>query len=67
MDGYVGDIVMILDVKDPSHPEEVGRWWLPGQWTEGGEAPMWKETDHRCHHPSVKVIGFMSVTVMADS
>ena len=23
---------MILDLSDPARPEEVGRWWLPGQW-----------------------------------
>jgi len=51
MEGYVGNIVMILDLKDPSQPEEVGRWWMPGQWTGGGETPTWKGTDHRCHHP----------------
>jgi len=51
MEGYVGNIVMILDLKDPSQPEEVGRWWMPGQWTKGGETPTWKGTDHRCHHP----------------
>jgi hypothetical protein len=42
---------MIVDLKDPSKPEEVGRWWMPGQWTEGGETPTWEDTDHRCHHP----------------
>ena len=30
MDGYVGNIVMILDMKNPAKPEEVGRWWMPG-------------------------------------
>jgi hypothetical protein len=49
--GYVGNIVMILDLADPSRPVEVGRWWMPGQWTEGGETPTWKGTDYRCHHP----------------
>ncbi len=51
MEGYVGNIVMILDLKDPSRPEEVGRWWMPGQWIGGGETPSWEGTDHRCHHP----------------
>jgi hypothetical protein len=50
-DGYLGNIVMILDLKDPARPEEVGRWWLPGQWTEGGEKPTWKGAAHKCHHP----------------
>ena len=44
MDGYVGNIVMILDLSDPEPSrEEVGRWWMPGQWTAGGET---MERDH---------------------
>lgn len=50
-DGYIGNIVMILDLKDPARPEEVGRWWMPGQWTAGGEQPTWKGAAHKCHHP----------------
>jgi hypothetical protein len=50
-DGYVGNIVMILDLADPVRPQEVGRWWMPGQWTAGGEQPTWKRDAHRCHHP----------------
>jgi hypothetical protein len=49
--GYKGNIVMILDLKDPTRPEEVGRWWLPGQWEAGGEEATWKGAAHRCHHP----------------
>jgi hypothetical protein len=51
VEGYVGTIVMILDLIDPSRPREVGRWWMPGQWIAGGETPSWKGRDHRCHHP----------------
>jgi hypothetical protein len=51
MDGYVGNIVMILDLADPARPQEVGRWWMPGQWTGGGETPTWEGRQHRCHHP----------------
>lgn len=54
MEGYLGNIVMILDLKDPAHPEEVGRWWMPGQWVAGGEQATWKGLDHRCHHPMRK-------------
>lgn len=50
-DGYLGNIVMILDLKDPARPEEVGRWWMPGQWTAGGEKPAWTGAAHKCHHP----------------
>src|SRR5262249_20165202 len=31
VDGYVGNIVMILDLEDPARPREVGRWWVAGQ------------------------------------
>jgi hypothetical protein len=51
MDGYVGNIVMILDLSKPEKPQEVGRWWMPGQWTAGGEKPSWSGRQHRCHHP----------------
>jgi len=27
LEGYIGRIVMILDLKNPACPEEVGRWW----------------------------------------
>lgn len=51
-EGYVGNIVMILDLIDPARPVEVGRWWIPGQWTGGGEEYPWSEyVSPRCHHP----------------
>ena len=51
-EGYVGNIGMILDLKDPAKPEEVGRWWIPGQWKAGGEEYPWDDwTPPRCHHP----------------
>jgi hypothetical protein len=51
MEGYVGTIVLIMDLKEPARPREVGRWWMPGQWTAGGEQPTWARDMHRCHHP----------------
>ena len=51
LDGYVGNIVVILDFANPAKPEEVGRWWMPGQWIAGGETPTWTGRNHRCHHP----------------
>jgi len=51
-DGYVGNIVMILDLIDPVRPTEVGRWWIPGQWKAGGEDYPWEGfVTPRCHHP----------------
>ena len=50
--GYIGNIVMILDLIDPANPVEVGRWWIPGQWEAGGEQYPWDNwVPPRCHHP----------------
>jgi hypothetical protein len=44
--------MMILDLQDPARPEEVGRWWVPGQWQAGGEVDPWVDGPApRCHHP----------------
>src|SRR5262245_45983542 len=51
LEGYRGNIVGILDLADPTRPQEVGRWWMPGQWIAGGETPTWEGRAHRCHHP----------------
>ena len=40
IDGYQGNIAMMLDMKNPEKPEEAMRWWMPGQWVAGGETPM---------------------------
>jgi hypothetical protein len=37
VDGYQGQsILLTLDVSDPKNPEEVGRWWWPGQQDNDG-------------------------------
>jgi hypothetical protein len=52
VEGYVGNIAMILDLADPANPKEVGRWWIPGQWQAGGEHYPWGDgVAPRCHHP----------------
>jgi hypothetical protein len=38
MPGYKGQILVILDVSDPAHPKEAGRWWMTGQ--KEGEPPL---------------------------
>jgi hypothetical protein len=50
MKGYVGNILVIYDLRDPQKPEEVSRWWIPGQHTAGGETPSWSGRRHRLHH-----------------
>ena len=50
MEGYVGNILVIYDIRDPSRPEEVARWWMPGQHIAGGETPTWQGYRNRLHH-----------------
>jgi hypothetical protein len=50
MQGYVGNILVIYDLRDPSNPQEVSRWWMPGQHIAGGETPTWSGRRHRLHH-----------------
>src|SRR5215471_9181128 len=50
MDGFVGNILVIYDLRDPAKPEEVSRWWMPGQHTAAGEKPTWSGKRHRLHH-----------------
>jgi hypothetical protein len=51
-EGFIGNIMMILDLANPAKPVEVGRWWIPGQWEAGGEEYPWADwVPPRCHHP----------------
>ena len=50
MDGFVGNILVIYDLRDPARPQEVSRWWMPGQHIAGGETPTWPGKRHRLHH-----------------
>jgi len=50
MDGYVGNILVIYDLARPDAPEEVSRWWMPGQHVAGGETPTWQGYKNRLHH-----------------
>jgi hypothetical protein len=50
MPGYIGNILVIYDIRNPAKPEEVSRWWIPGQHLEGGEKPTWPGRQHRLHH-----------------
>jgi len=50
MEGFVGNILVIYDLARPGKPEEVARWWMPGQHTAGGEKPTWSGYKNRLHH-----------------
>ena len=50
MDGFVGNILVTYDLRDPGKPEEVSRWWMPGQHIAAGEKPTWSGKRHRLHH-----------------
>jgi hypothetical protein len=50
MDGFIGNILVTYDMKDPKKPEEVSRWWIQGQNIAAGEKPTWPGKRHRLHH-----------------
>ena len=50
MEGYVGNILVIYDIRNPARPEEVSRWSMPGQHLAGGEKPTWVGRRNRLHH-----------------
>jgi hypothetical protein len=54
MDGYDGQIYVAVDVSDPTHPKEAGRWWVPGQHVAGGEKPS-TERGISAHGPAIPV------------
>lgn len=53
LDGYSDHIFMIVDMSDPTRPEEVSRWWLPGMWSAGGEQPTWGKHDRVALHHAI--------------
>jgi hypothetical protein len=50
MEGFVGNILVIYDMRDPTNPAEISRWWMPGQNLAAGEKPSWSGKRHRLHH-----------------
>ncbi len=51
--GFSDHIFMIVDMSDPTRPEEVSRWWLPGMHTGAGEKPTWAKGDRVALHHSI--------------
>jgi hypothetical protein len=50
MPGFVGNILVIYDIRNPAKPEEVSRWWIPGQNAAAGEKKTWPGRQQRLHH-----------------
>ena len=50
MEGYVGNIIVIYDIADPSNVRETSRWHMPGQHVADGEVPHWEGVRNRVHH-----------------
>jgi hypothetical protein len=49
-EGFVGNILVIYDIRNPQKPSEVARWWMKGQNVAGGDTPHPKGSDHKLHH-----------------
>ncbi len=52
--GYTGNILLIVDIEDPSNPVEVSRWWHEGQWQAGGESDP---PPHTSLHGGAYIVG----------
>jgi hypothetical protein len=55
LDGFSDYIMITIDMSDPAHPREAGRYWLPGMNLAAGETPNWPLPNGRygLHHPIV--------------
>jgi hypothetical protein len=54
IDGFTDYIFLTVDLADPTHPREAGRYWLPGMHQAGGERASWAETRrYGLHHAIV--------------
>ncbi|MCC7104393.1 MAG: hypothetical protein IT307_04555 [Chloroflexi bacterium] len=54
-EGFIDNIYEIMDLKDPRHPEIVGRWWLPGMNEAAGEVSTQKPGErYWLHGPIVE-------------
>jgi hypothetical protein len=51
--GFTDHVLAVIDVAEPTRPEVIGRWWLPGMHTAGGETPSWSGRRYALHHAIV--------------
>ncbi len=51
---FTDQVLAIVDMAEPTRPAVVGKWWIPGMWTGGGETPSWpKGRRYALHHALV--------------
>lgn len=50
VEGFDGDILMVIDVSEPTKPAEAGRYWLPGMHVGGDEQRTWPAEDRVALH-----------------
>jgi hypothetical protein len=54
LDGFTDYIFITIDMSDPAHPVEVGRYWLTGMNQAAGERPSWEAAKrYGLHHATV--------------
>jgi hypothetical protein len=54
LDGFSDYIFITIDMSDPCHPREAGRFWLPGMHVAADETPSWPaQRRYGLHHPIV--------------
>jgi hypothetical protein len=54
LDGFTDYIFLTVDMNDPAHPREAGRFWLPGMNRALGETPDWPSSRrYGLHHAIV--------------
>ena len=54
LDGFTDYIFITIDMKDPAHPVEAGRYWLPGMNQAAGEtAELGADQRYGLHHATV--------------
>ena len=52
LDGFSDFVFLIVDMADPTRPQIVGKYWIPGMNLAAGETPSWDASRLRysCHH-----------------
>ncbi|WP_034945248.1 LVIVD repeat-containing protein [Erwinia oleae] len=53
IDGFSDYILLTIDLADPRQPNVVGRWWLPGMHTAGGEIADWEQNKRYALHHAI--------------